>query len=80
MSDQPPRDPLDEKNKPIGPARSMSGQVLDDSGDLSGSQAGVIHGSGATERYSNDSPEKPKGEDTEKIGSNASNDAMGAGA
>ncbi|HVF10511.1 MAG TPA: hypothetical protein VNA16_06900 [Abditibacteriaceae bacterium] len=78
MSDQPPRDPLDEKNKPIGPQRSMSGQVLDDDGDLSGSQAGEIKGSGATDRYSNDSPEKPKGEDIEKIGSQ-SDDAMGAG-
>ena len=77
MTDQPPRDPLDEKNKPIGPQRSMSGQVLDDEEELTGSKAGEITGNGAGDRYSNDSPDKPKGEDVEKIGSKT--ETMGAG-
>ena len=51
MTDQPPRDPQDEMNKPIGPKRSMSGQVLDDDGDLSGSKAGEITGNSQSKAY-----------------------------
>ena len=80
MTDQPPRAPQDEKNRPIGPPQSMSGKDLSAEEELTGSKSGEIRGDGASDHYrdAGSGSEEVKGEDVEKFGIKP-DDAMGAG-